>query len=294
MPPVPPVPVPELLQLVDSRISRMRPSIIAQDIEEEQFTRRTRNSIRMPGNRVVRLGSQRRSRTPRMEISTDEMVDRVGGRQHRVASVPDQRVVEQVRREERERGGPSAPRNSLDLSVFGVNETIDVDDGSDADGDSIEEDSIVISDLDGNEHENDPSVVNNRNEYLNIQGVPPLIPSSMINALDGEEPDADADGLDMTIDLTESPVRRTRSVSIPNIPRVLLPPPSSSPVASPKCPVCFESFRSIHRKGHRLVSTLCGHVFCGRCLPACVRTSGHCPTCRKRIGYDDFHPLFLF
>jgi len=293
MRPVRPVPVHELFQF-----NRMRASIIVQDIEEEHFTRRTRNGSRMPGYRVAGLASHRRSSTPRNEISADEMVDRSRGRQHRVASVPDQRIVEQVRQEERERGGPSAPRSSLDISAFGMNETIDVDDGND-----IDEDSIIVSDLDGHEHENNPSVDHNTNEYVDIQGVPPLIPNLII-ALDNEEPEANA--LDITIDLTESPVRSARLDSIPTRPPVLIPPPppprsqhdatttSSSPVASPKCPVCLESFRSIHRRGHRLVSTLCGHVFCGRCLPACVRTSGHCPTCRKRIGYNDFHPLFLY
>jgi len=286
LPAVPPVPVHELAQL----IGRMRrPSISAEEVEEERFTRRTRSSARMLGGNSV--ASQRRIITPSNEVSADEMVDRVRGRQLRVASVPDQRVVEQVRQEERERGGPSAPRNSVDLSAMDVNETIDVNDESD-DGENIEEDPVAVD-------ENTPSLIPNLNEYMDIQGVPPLIPSPAINALEGDG--REANSLDMTIDLTESPVRRARPDPIP---APMLPPPRSSqqriaapssPVsASPKCPVCLESFRAVHRRGNRLVSTLCGHVFCGRCLPACVRTSGHCPTCRKRIGYDDFHPLFLF
>jgi len=293
MPPVPPVPVHELFQLSQG-IERMRASINVQEIEEEdEFTTRVRNSSRMLNNMLAQLASQRRNSTPRNEISADEMVDvnRARGRQHRVASVPDQRVVEQVRQEERERGGPSAPRNSLDLSAISVNEIIDVNDESDADGGNIDEDSILRDlDSDGHEHENYRSIIHNINEYVNA----PLIP---MNALE------EINTLDMTIDLTESPVRSVRPPSISTRLPVLLTPPrsqnvvsSSSPVSSPmpKCPVCLESFRSVHSRGHRLVSTLCGHVFCGRCLPACVRTSGHCPTCRKRIGYEDFHPLFLF
>jgi len=275
LPAVPPVPVHELAYL----IGRMRPSISAQEVEEERFTRRTRNSARMLGGN--RVASQRMRITP----SNVVVATRARGRQHRVASVPDQRVVEQVRQEERERGGPSAPRNSLDLSAIDVNETIDVNDESDADGGNIE-------DLDGDDDENNPI-------FVDIQGVPPLIPNLTIED-PGEGVEPQANSLEMTIDLTESPVRSARPDSIPT---PMLPPPSSqhriaapsSPVsASPKCPVCLESFRAVHSRGNRLVSTLCGHVFCGRCLPACVRTSGHCPTCRKRIGYDDFHPLFLF
>jgi len=273
MPPaVPPVPEHELAQLIGS----MRPpSIGTQEIEEERFVRRIRNSRRILFGNMAAIASQRRRITPRNE-SSDEMVDRDRGRQHRVTSVPDQRLVEQVRQEERERGGPSAPRNSIDLSATDVNETIDVNDESDADDVSIDEFYSLL----------DESVV--------FQGVPPLILSPTTNvAFEGDEPLTNS--LDMTIDLTESPVRPT------SIPTPKVPPPKSqcvaapsSPVSSPKCPVCLESFSSIHRRGNRLVSTLCGHVFCGRCLPACVRTSGHCPTCRTRIGYEDFHPLFLF
>merc|ERR1719369_112285 len=104
---------------------------------------------------AAQLANQRRSSMPRNEISADEMVVRARRRQHRVASVPDQRVVEQVRQEERERGGPSAPRNSLDLSAIGVDEIIDVNDESDADGDNIDDD-LILRDLDGHEHENSP------------------------------------------------------------------------------------------------------------------------------------------
>jgi len=261
LPAVPPVPVHELAHL----IGRMRPSISSQEDEEERFTRRTRNSTRMLGGN--RVASQRRRITPSHEVSADEMVDRARGRQHRVASVPDQRVVvEQVRQEERERGGPSAPRNSLDLSAMDVNETIDVNDESD-DGENIEEEPLAVE-LDGHDDENTTSLIPNQNEYMDIQGVPPLIPTSTINALDGDEPEANS--LDVTIDLTESPVRRARPVSIPT---PMLPPPrsqqriaapSSSVSASPKCPVCLESFGDVHRRGNRLVSTLCGHVFCGR------------------------------
>lgn len=45
--------------------------------------------------------------------------------------------------------------------------------------------------------------------------------------------------------------------------------------------------------GIQLVSTVCGHVFCQRCLRQCLLTQQQCPTCRKRISHNDFHPLFL-
>jgi len=286
--PVPPVRVHELSQLAQV-IGRFRPSISVQETEEEMFTRRTRNGSSMLGSRQAWLAGRMTS------TMADEMERaRRGRRQHRVASVPDQRVVEQVRQEERERGGPSAPRNSLDLSASNEYEPIEVNDDEN-DADVNDGDVVTIEDLDGYLYENDLSFGPNINEYVDIQGVPPLIPSVTRNALDGYEQEA-ISSPDITIDLTESPVRRASPARPP-----IHPPPRqqriatpSSPESSPKCPVCLETFRSVHSRGHRLVSTVCGHVFCGRCLPACVRTSGHCPTCRKRIGYEDFHPLFLF
>ena len=95
------------------------------------------------------------------------------------------------------------------------------------------------------------------------------------------------------------------NVESPRLTQLVSPPPSM------KCPVCLEPFQSIRSRGanvyllllesnlfiipgSNLVSTVCGHVFCGKCLPACVRINGNCPTCRKQIGYEDFHPLYLF
>eukprot|EP00092_Neocalanus_flemingeri_P107831 GFUD01138402.1.p2 GENE.GFUD01138402.1~~GFUD01138402.1.p2 ORF type:complete len:121 (+),score=15.74 GFUD01138402.1:399-761(+) len=120
--------------------------------------------------------------------------------------------------------------------------------------------------------------------------------------------------MDTTIDLTDSPVRATfpvpsNSPSPPSSPGSEPPLPSSQLTSSPpssaslnlstssaslKCPVCLETFHAIRHRGSRLASTICGHVFCGRCLPDCVRTSGQCPTCRRKLGYQDFHPLYLY
>jgi len=336
-----------------------------------------------------------------------------GGRQgRRLLSQPDSRMVEEARQEERARGGPPAPRNSLDLSVVTLDET------------------VVL-----NEDDN--------NIYRSVfDGVSPINPnSSQRAATESQDNDIEVAFIDTTIDLTDSPPRifpipplsfeatprpsrslpahdptdspprifpvrrftrpsmaqqdllttdspsrifpplpssmpseapqrpsqrlprdltdslprvfpsprysrpsgaphdvltrpltpqrprsrtflRPRSDRIgladnpPRSPRFVSPQPSSprflspyltnnggsssnlsqsvSPPASLKCPVCMEPFQSIRRRGANLVSTVCGHVFCGKCLPACVRISGHCPSCRKKIGYEDFHPLYLF
>eukprot|EP00092_Neocalanus_flemingeri_P044415 GFUD01049251.1.p1 GENE.GFUD01049251.1~~GFUD01049251.1.p1 ORF type:complete len:260 (+),score=80.43 GFUD01049251.1:156-935(+) len=62
---------------------------------------------------------------------------------------------------------------------------------------------------------------------------------------------------------------------------------------SVQCPVCLESLRSIKRSGADVVSTVCGHIFCSRCLPASLRTSGRCPSCRRKIGAGEYHKLFI-
>eukprot|EP00092_Neocalanus_flemingeri_P026166 GFUD01028359.1.p1 GENE.GFUD01028359.1~~GFUD01028359.1.p1 ORF type:complete len:293 (-),score=59.85 GFUD01028359.1:213-1091(-) len=285
-------------------------------VQQLEFTRRTRSSRLMPVTRgsyptwgdpvVTRSGRGGSMPAQDRGVGRVEMVRR---RQARLASMPDQRQVEQVRVEERGRGGPPAPHNSLDMSVINLSDTV-----------AIDEDPEVFV----NQHEvpTPEEGLSSDDSSDDIVGVPPLDPNTRAR-LDAaiaqrtrEMIDiamAQTSSTDTTIDLTDSPVRPTlplpaNSTSPPSSPR-LVSPRSSSPLASSpppasldssvstaslKCPVCLETFYAIRKRGSRLVSTTCGHVFCGRCLPACVRTSGQCPTCRRRLGYKDFHPLYLY
>eukprot|EP00092_Neocalanus_flemingeri_P015762 GFUD01017064.1.p1 GENE.GFUD01017064.1~~GFUD01017064.1.p1 ORF type:complete len:292 (-),score=59.69 GFUD01017064.1:116-991(-) len=284
-------------------------------VHQLEFTRRTRSSRLMPVTRgssptwgdpvVSRSGRGGSMPAQDRGVGRVEMVRR---RQARLASMPDQRQVEQVRVEERGRGGPPAPHNSLDISVINLNDTV-----------AIDEDPEVFI----NQHEvPTPEEGDSSDDSSDdIVGVPPLDPNTRawldaaIAQRTREMIDiaiAQTSRTDTTIDLTDSPVRPTlpspaSSTSPPSSPRAESPPSSpltSSPPsasldsshssASLKCPVCLETFYAIRKRGSRLVSTTCGHVFCGRCLPACVRTSGQCPTCRRRLGYKDFHPLYLY
>jgi len=214
-------------------------------------------------------------------------VVRARGRQERVVSTPDQRHVEQGRVLERERGGPPAPHNSLDMSVINLNETVAIDEEPQPEvfyTPPTLEDILAFDD---------------DSSFDDVDIVPPVDPNARA-ILDANI--SQRSSLNMTIDLTDSPVRSSSpptNQSPPSSPTPeLLQSPSntsSSPSsASLKCPVCLEAFSSIRRRGSRLVSTLCGHVFCGKCLPACVRTSGQCPTCRRKLGYQDFHPVYLY
>lgn len=97
--------------------------------------------------------------------------------------------------------------------------------------------------------------------------------------------------LEQTIDLTDSPpVSLPVSVASPSRSQSQ---PSHPPSPALKCPVCLDTFSGIRSRGIQLVSTVCGHVFCQRCLRQCLLTQQQCPTCRKRISHNDFHPLFL-
>jgi len=296
----------------------------------EEVARRTRSS---------RTGTGRSSSQGGRNVI--EMLEATQ-RQGRLVSQPDSRVVEGIRHEERARGGPSAPRNSMDDSVQMLDEleeTIDIVVRQSVEGNWIVEDDLsVIEDT-------YPEVLS---EY---QGVPPVSPREIIVPDDQHSDENEIEEetiavVETTIDLTDSPPRTflplpslmspdgsiladrpfqspgsltpprpssrilssispPRSLS-PQTPRpmILSPQPSTdqspmlaqpvSDIASLKCPVCLEPFQSICRRGSNIVSTVCGHVFCGKCLPACVRISGHCPTCRRKIGYDDFHSLYLF
>ena len=85
----------------------------------------------------------------------------------------------------------------------------------------------------------------------------------------------------ITVDLTDSPEPS------PN----LATPPSSSGEIS--CPVCLDPKSRVFETSRSMVSTLCGHIFCSRCLPTCIQNDGKCPTCRKHLKSNGYHNLFI-
>ncbi|CAG9783199.1 unnamed protein product [Diatraea saccharalis] len=55
------------------------------------------------------------------------------------------------------------------------------------------------------------------------------------------------------------------------------------------CPICLDSLANIP-----VASTICGHIFCMKCISAAVKSSGRrCPTCRKPLKGKGYHQLFL-
>ena len=64
------------------------------------------------------------------------------------------------------------------------------------------------------------------------------------------------------------------------------------------CPVCMESFLTILKNGNKLMSTICGHVFCHTCLFTAVKSSRKCPACRELLHLNSkskqyMHRLYL-
>jgi uncharacterized protein (DUF983 family) len=52
------------------------------------------------------------------------------------------------------------------------------------------------------------------------------------------------------------------------------------------CPICFDPLK----KG---TATMCGHIFCKKCIRAAIKTQHKCPNCRKDVSKEDLRRVFL-
>ncbi|XP_013183322.1 uncharacterized protein LOC106129338 [Amyelois transitella] len=66
--------------------------------------------------------------------------------------------------------------------------------------------------------------------------------------------------------------------------------PNRTPVKNyGDCPICMDSLAN-----KTMASTICGHVFCLKCIESALKTGGRkCPTCRKVLKKGGYHQLFL-
>ncbi|XP_062133395.1 uncharacterized protein LOC133843744 isoform X1 [Drosophila sulfurigaster albostrigata] len=55
-----------------------------------------------------------------------------------------------------------------------------------------------------------------------------------------------------------------------------------------KCPVCWNCVRQ-----RKPVSTTCGHVFCGSCIKAALRTTCKCPVCQRLMTTRQIFRIYL-
>ncbi|KAL6616613.1 hypothetical protein ACP70R_038883 [Stipagrostis hirtigluma subsp. patula] len=52
------------------------------------------------------------------------------------------------------------------------------------------------------------------------------------------------------------------------------------------CPVCMNELTEAS-------STICGHIFCQKCIKASIQAQKKCPTCRKKLSNSSYHRVYL-
>uniref|UniRef100_A0A8R7U102 RING-type domain-containing protein n=1 Tax=Triticum urartu TaxID=4572 RepID=A0A8R7U102_TRIUA len=52
------------------------------------------------------------------------------------------------------------------------------------------------------------------------------------------------------------------------------------------CPVCMNELVNAS-------STICGHIFCQKCIKASIQAQKKCPTCRRKLTMSNFHRVYL-
>jgi len=72
-----------------------------------------------------------------------------------------------------------------------------------------------------------------------------------------------------------------------------------------KCPVCMDNYEEVRSRNadNCMMSAVCGHLVCDRCLNrllvtkcscgSCGNSFGTCPTCRNEIDRLHSHPIYL-
>jgi len=254
----------------------------------------------------------------------------------RLASCPDESQVNRRRQEERSQGGPSVPHNSMDSSLVDLSETVELIHDGEVFGNaqsnttnisnSMSNLHNVISNIETmalaqEEEETEITYETEMSTDIIVLGSDDEseVENEVENEITGDHENSGdplSAAVDTTIDLTESPLpsRRASIVS-----REANGPTNNDTIemtfndldttsnfdgeamrsfcASLKCPICFDSFQVLHRKGTQLCSTICGHVLCLSCARVCINGKDECPTCRKKLPRNspyNYHPLFIF
>lgn len=55
------------------------------------------------------------------------------------------------------------------------------------------------------------------------------------------------------------------------------------------CPVCFDPLGG----AVQAMATVCGHLFCEPCLKGVVKSTKKCPSCRKGLTKNKYHPIYI-
>lgn len=67
-----------------------------------------------------------------------------------------------------------------------------------------------------------------------------------------------------------------------------IPEPVREVPKEPKfsCPVCMNELVEPS-------STICGHIFCQKCIRAAIQANKKCPNCRRKLQMNNFHRVYL-
>ncbi|KAK2711944.1 hypothetical protein QYM36_012909 [Artemia franciscana] len=63
--------------------------------------------------------------------------------------------------------------------------------------------------------------------------------------------------------------------------------------ATVQCGICLDTVGQMKTSNKKIVSTICGHLFCDSCLSAVKMRSRTCPTCRKCLNWSLNRQLFI-
>eukprot|EP00250_Pteridium_aquilinum_P000017 c10023_g1_i2 orf=162-716(+) len=89
-----------------------------------------------------------------------------------------------------------------------------------------------------------------------------------------------------TIDLTSSNDNLERNLSVAAKRKRCLPPPEVPRELKLTCAICMDTMEEE-------TSTICGHIFCRKCIVEAIKMQEKCPTCRKRLVNSEIHRIYL-
>uniref|UniRef100_K3W9U0 RING-type domain-containing protein n=1 Tax=Globisporangium ultimum (strain ATCC 200006 / CBS 805.95 / DAOM BR144) TaxID=431595 RepID=K3W9U0_GLOUD len=124
-------------------------------------------------------------------------------------------------------------------------------------------------------------IVNPSSRYLSYTSIPPLRRKRR-----RQETDADGDGAAAVRLTTEDPVifdgQRAESTNISMENNETIERFKNAL----KCSICLDTI-------DEMTSTMCGHVYCGKCIRLAIRVTGKCPLCQRKLRPKDIHPLYF-
>ncbi|VAH83615.1 unnamed protein product [Triticum turgidum subsp. durum] len=89
---------------------------------------------------------------------------------------------------------------------------------------------------------------------------------------------------DLVINIVDTP--ETNSIP-PKVAQAVPEPVKEIPKETKfSCPVCMNELVNAS-------STICGHIFCQKCIKASIQAQKKCPTCRRKLTMSNFHRVYL-